>query len=124
VSTPTPTAAAPRRPLSLSFPTLKALSFTHSTIYACLLVVWLVPGLAGEEMVFGFAHGIGWICMVLLILLALRARVVPMRTAFAVSVLGGLAPFFGSWEFVREGRRRATSDGRIDAPSTAGQQAR
>ncbi len=57
-------------------------------------------------MVFGFAHGLGWICMVLLILAALRARVVPMRTAFAVTVLGGIAPFFGSWEFVREGRRR------------------
>jgi hypothetical protein len=111
-------------PHSLSFPTLKALSFTHSTIYACLLVVWLIPGLAQEEMVFGFAHGIGWICMVLLILAALRARVVPMRTAFAVTVLGGLAPFFGSWEFVREGRRRDGAAGRADAASAAPQQAR
>ena len=111
-------------PHSLSFPTLKALSFTHSTIYACLLVVWLIPGLAPEEMVFGFAHGIGWICMVLLILAALRARVVPMRTAFAVTVLGGLAPFFGSWEFVREGRRRDGDAGRADAATAAPQQAR
>ncbi len=111
-------------PHSLSFPTLKALSFTHSTIYACLLVVWIVPGLAPAEMVFGFAHGIGWICMVLLILAALRARVVPMRTAFAVTVLGGLAPFFGSWEFVREGRRREGDAGRADAPPAAPQQAR
>ncbi len=98
-----------RRAPSLSFTTLKRLSFTHSTIYACLLVVWLVPGLAGAETVFGFAHGIGWIVMVILILAALSARVVPMRTAFAVSVLGGLAPFFGSYEFVREGRRRAAA---------------
>lgn len=93
--------------MSLSFPTLKRLSFAHSTIYTCLLIVWLVPGLATEEMVFGFTHGIGWILMVILIFAALRARVVPMRTAFAVSVLGGIAPFFGSYEFVREERRRA-----------------
>ncbi|HEY5142192.1 MAG TPA: hypothetical protein VII98_01705 [Solirubrobacteraceae bacterium] len=93
--------------MSLSFPTLKRLSFAHSTIYTCLLIVWLVPGLATEEMVFGFTHGVGWILMVILILAALRARVVPMRTAFAVSVLGGIAPFFGSYEFVREERRRA-----------------
>jgi hypothetical protein len=114
----------PARVPSLSFPTLKALSFTHSTIYACLLVVWLVPGLAGEETVFGLAHGLGWICMVLLILLALRARVVPMRTAFAVTVLGGIAPFFGSWELVREGRRRELPGGRADAAAAAPQRAR
>ncbi len=101
--------------MSLSFPTLKRLSFAHSTIYTCLLIVWLVPGLATEEMIFGFTHGVGWICMVILIFAALRARVVPMRTAFAVSVLGGIAPFFGSYEFVREERRRAALG---DGPGT------
>jgi hypothetical protein len=102
-------APARRRAPSLSFTTLKRLSFTHSTIYCCLLAVWLIPGLAAAESVFGFAHGIGWICMVLLIFLALHARVVPLRTAFAVTVLGGIAPFFGSYEFVREDRRRAAA---------------
>jgi apolipoprotein N-acyltransferase len=104
--------------VSLSFPTLKRLSFAHSVTYAALLIVWLVPGLALGERIFGFAHGIGWICMVLLILLALRARVVPLRTAFAVSILGAVAPFFGSWEFVREERRRDASRGPRD-PSAA-----
>jgi len=110
--------------MSLSFQALKRLSFTHSAIYTCLLVAWLIPGLAAAENVFGFAHGIGWICMVLLILLALRARVVPLRTAFAVSVLGGLAPFFGSYEFVRESRRRSGPDARADAASAAPSPAR
>ncbi len=118
------TAASRARSWSLSFPTLKALSFTHSTIYVCLLVVWLVPGLARGETVFGLAHGVGWICMVALALLALRARVIPLRTTFAVTVLGGIAPFFGSWEFVREGRRRDGPGGHADAASTAAQQAR
>jgi hypothetical protein len=75
-------------------------------------------------MVFGFAHGVGWICMVLLIFLALRARVVPLRTAFAVSVLGGIAPFFGSWDFVREERGRDATDERPGAASTADPPAR
>lgn len=110
--------------MSLSFLTLKRLSFTHSAVYGCLLAAWLVPGLAAAETVFGFAHGIGWICMVLLILLALRARVVPLRTAFAVSVLGGLAPFFGSYELTREGRRREQRDARADAASAAPSPAR
>ena len=92
---PTAAPTAARSP-SLSFTALKRLSFTHSTIYVCLLAVWLIPGLAAGETVFGFAHGFGWICMVLLILLALRARVVPLRTAFAVSVLGGIAPSSGA----------------------------
>ena len=120
---PTAAPAAARSP-SLSFTALKRLSFTHSTIYVCLLAVWLIPGLAAGETVFGFAHGVGWICMVLLILLALRARVVPLRTAFAVSVLGGIAPFFGSWDFVRESRSRSTDGERPAAASAAAPPAR
>ena len=90
--------------MSLSLPMLKRLSFLHSGIYVCLLTVWLLPGLAGAEMVFGLSHGIGWIAMVLLILNALRAGVVSMRAAVAVAVLGGIGPFFGSYELQREQR--------------------
>ena len=96
---------------SLSRGTLKKLSFAHSGVYVCLLIVWLVPGLALATSIFGFVHGIGWILMVLLVLLALRARVIPLRTATAVAVLGGIAPFFGSYEFFREGREREAADG-------------
>jgi hypothetical protein len=91
---------------SLSFRTLKWLSFTHSAIYTVLLVVWLVPGLHGLEFVFGLAHGLGWIAMCFLSLAAVRARVIPMRVGVAVAVIGGIGPFVGSWEFVREQRRR------------------
>jgi len=99
-------AAPDERGRSLSLRTLKRLSLTHSGVYTCLLAVWLIPGLAGAETVFGFAHGIGWIVMVLLILNALRARVVTMRSAVAVAVLGGVGPFFGSYELTREQRER------------------
>lgn len=100
-------ATAPRqRGWSLSLLTLKRLSLAHSAVYSGLLAVWLIPGLAPAEMVLGMTHGIGWIAMVLLILNALHAGVVSMRSALAVAVLGGIGPFFGSIELTREQRRR------------------
>jgi hypothetical protein len=93
--------------LTPSFTTLKYLSFTHSTVYAILLTVWLIPGLHGLELVFGLAHGIGWIVMCVLCVEALRARVISLQLAVAVAVVGAVGPFVGSYEFVRESRRRA-----------------
>lgn len=93
--------------MSLSFHTLKRLSFTHSAVYLSLLVAWIVPGLHGPTFVLGMTHGLGWICMCGLSLAALRARVIPLRLAVAVTVIGGIGPFVGSWEFVREERARA-----------------
>ena len=95
-----------RRPPSLSFRALKRLSFTHSAVYLTLLVVWLVPGLHTLEFVFGLAHGLGWIGMCLLSIAAVRARVIPLRVGVAVAVIGAVGPFVGSYEFVREQRRR------------------
>ena len=92
--------------LTPSFTTLKYLSFTHSTVYAILLTVWLIPGLHGLELVFGLAHGIGWIVMCVLCIEALRARVISLQLAVAVAVVGAVGPFVGSYEFVRESRRR------------------
>ena len=90
----------------LTFERLKRASFAHSTIYLTLLVVWIVPGLHPLEFVFGLAHGLGWIAMCLLSIAAVRARVIPLRVGFAVAVIGAVGPFVGSWEFVREQRRR------------------
>jgi hypothetical protein len=101
----------------LTFNRLKWGSFIHSAIYTTLLVVWLVPGLAGAEMVFGMAHGLGWIAMSLACLVALRLRVIDLRLAVAVAVLGGIGPFIGSFEFGRPSRARPP--GAIDAPRPA-----
>jgi len=104
---PVPDAARRRRAArSLSFGTLKRLSFAHSTVYAILLAVWLIPGLHPLEFVFGMAHGLGWIAMCFLSLAAVRARVIPLRLGVAVAVIGAVGPFVGSYEFVREQRRR------------------
>jgi hypothetical protein len=102
-----------------SFGLLKRLSFAHSAVYATLLVVWLVPGLHVLEFVFGLTHGLGWIAMCLLSLAALRARVIPLRLAVAVAVIGAVGPFVGSVEFVREARRRRADARPAPAPLPA-----
>jgi hypothetical protein len=93
----------------VSFEQLKLLSFAHSAIYLTLLTVWLVPGLAGAERVFGWAHGIGWILMSLLAVDAVRRRVIPLWLGVTVAVVGGIGPFAGSAGFVLHDRRRQPS---------------
>ena len=91
----------------LTFSRLKRASFTHSSIYAALLVSAFAAG-KPEPLTFvlGLAHGVLWILMSLACLTAARLRVIPLRVAVAVTVLGGIGPFFGSLEFIREQRRR------------------
>jgi hypothetical protein len=103
----------------LTFRRLKRASFTHSAVYTVLLVVWLVPGLHGLEAIFGLAHGLGWIAMSLACVIALRRRVIDLRLAVAVAVLGGVGPFVGSYEFVRQSRRRGDARPAAAAPTHA-----
>jgi hypothetical protein len=91
----------------LSFTRLKWASFTHSCVYLGLLVCAFLAG-NPEPLTFvlGLAHGLLWIAMSLTCIAAARLRVVSLRLAVAVAVLGGIGPFFGSYEFIREQRRR------------------
>jgi hypothetical protein len=93
----------------LRFEQLKLLSFAHSAIYLTLLTVWLVPGLDRAELIFGWAHGIGWIVMSLLAIDAVRRRVIPLWLGVTVAVIGGVGPFAGSAGFVVQERRRHPS---------------
>jgi hypothetical protein len=101
--------------MSLSYRTLKRLSFTHSVIYLTLLTVWILPGLHQLEFIFGLAHGVGWIAMCVLCLAALRARVISLKLAVAVTVIGAVGPFVGTFEFVREERPSGTSASSVPA---------
>jgi hypothetical protein len=91
----------------VTFERLKILSFTHSAIYLTLLTVWLLPGLKQAELIFGWAHGIGWIVMSLLCIDAVRRHVIPLWLGVTVAIIGGVGPFAGSAGFVVEERRRA-----------------
>ena len=88
----------------ITFARLKYLSFAHSGAYLCLLVLAVADHPA--KTVFGWAHGIGWIVISLLCVVAVRLRVVPLWLAVTVAVVGGLGPFAGSAGFVWHERRR------------------
>jgi hypothetical protein len=103
--------SAPRAsPLSGAFAPLKWTSFGHSCIYLSLLVCAFALG-KPEPATFtlGLAHGLLWIGMSVACIAAARLRIVTLRLAVAVAVLGGIGPFFGSLEFLREQRRRAAA---------------
>jgi len=99
----------------LTFGRLKWVSFTHSCIYTALLVCAFA--LAKPEpltFVLGMSHGLLWIAMSLTCIVCVRLRVVPLKLAVAVAVLGGIGPFFGSYEFVREQRRASAGESIAD----------
>lgn len=86
---------------------IKWCSFFFSTIYTVLLILWL--GSVGPpelKTVFGFVHGIGWFFMVALALYGLHAKLIDMRLALAIAVLGAVGPYFGSAEFIYQDRVR------------------
>jgi hypothetical protein len=91
----------------LTFTRLKWISFTHSCVYLALLMSAFAVG-KPEPLTFvlGLTHGLLWIFMSMACIIAARLRVVSLRLAVAVAVLGGIAPFFGSYEFIREQRHR------------------
>jgi hypothetical protein len=94
----------------LTFARLKWTSFAHSCVYVALLVCAFAAG--GPQpltFVLGLTHGLLWIFMSIACLTAARLRIVSLRLAVAVAVLGGVGPFFGSYEFIREQRRRDPS---------------
>jgi hypothetical protein len=91
----------------ITFGRLKWVSFTHSCIYAALLVCAFAAGKPEPvTFVLGLTHGLLWIGMSLTCIVCARLRIVSLRLAVAVAVLGGIGPFIGSYEFVREQRRR------------------
>ena len=86
-----------------AFRALKYASFTHSAIYCALLFCALTDR---ETLALGWLHGWGWILMSIACLIAVRARVIPLRIELCVVILGGIGPFFGTLAFVWEERRR------------------
>ena len=90
---------------SRAFTPLKWTSFFHSCVYSSLLICAFALGKPQPEtLVLGWTHGILWIGMSCACIAAARMRIVSLRLAVAVAVLGGIGPFFGSWEFVRAQR--------------------
>ncbi|HYF27996.1 MAG TPA: hypothetical protein VD931_19795 [Baekduia sp.] len=85
---------------------IKAASFAHSAVYLGLLVVWLGDGPEALNAFFGWAHGLGWFVMCGLAITGLRRRLIDLRLAVAIAVLGAVGPFLGTAEFIRQDRMR------------------
>ena len=91
----------------VTFRRLEAASFTHSTVYlALLLCAFALGNPEPETFILGLTHGLMWIGMSIVCIMAARARVIPFWLAVTVAVLGGLGPFAGSIGFVRADRVR------------------
>ena len=94
----------------ITFRRLEAASFTHSAVYLSLLICAFALGKPEPEtFILGLTHGLMWIGMSLLCIVAARRRVIPFWLAVNVAVLGGLGPFTGSVGFVVADRRRAST---------------
>ncbi len=105
--------APPRSAGPLTFNRLKWTSFTHSCVYTGLLIcAFAAGGPQPETFILGLTHGVLWILMSLACIAAARLRIVSLKLAVAVAVLGGIGPFFGSYQFIREERLREHAAGR------------
>jgi hypothetical protein len=93
----------------ITFTRLKWVSFTHSCVYTALLICAFAAGQPEPVTdVLGWSHGLLWIGMSLTCIYAARLRIVSLKLAVAVAVLGGIGPFFGSYQFIREQRQRSS----------------
>jgi hypothetical protein len=98
----------------VTFRRLEIVSFAHSAVYLGLLIcAFAADSPQPATFVLGMAHGLIWIGMSIVCLIAARARIIPFWLAVTVVVLGGLGPFAGSIGFVvadrRHGRRQDAS---------------
>lgn len=86
---------------------MEVVSLLHSTVYIGLLVcAFLLDGPQPYTFILGLTHGIVWIGMAIVSTFAVRFRVINLRLAVAVVLLGCVAPFFGSLEFLRQNHVR------------------
>lgn len=77
-STSVPQPPPLRRPVpGRLFAVCKVASWIELALFAGLLFFWLAPGFEHQTFIFGMAHGIGYIALCLLILLAVVRREAP-----------------------------------------------
>lgn len=93
---------------AIKFRRLEVASFVHSLVFAGLLVcAFALNKPEPATFVFGLAHGLMWIGMSLICIVAARMRIIPFWLAVTIAVLGGLGPFLGTLGFVVLERRHA-----------------
>jgi hypothetical protein len=76
------TTAAPAEPLRKTapgplWPWVKRASWVELAIFAALCFFWLAPGFDSQAMIFGWAHGLGFIALCILIWIAILRHEAP-----------------------------------------------
>ena len=101
--------APPRRAPAGGFPSfrlLELLSIAASAVYAGVLLFWLGPSAPAATTVLGWTHGLLWIGLSLLAIVAVRRGTIPFWLGVTVAVVGGVGPFAGTVGFLVESSRR------------------
>ncbi|MFZ9669229.1 MAG: hypothetical protein ACO3CR_05170 [Solirubrobacterales bacterium] len=95
----------------VTFRRMEAVSLAHSVIYLGLLVsAFVLGGPQPWTFILGLSHGIIWILMSLTAVAAVHFGVINLRLAVAIALLGCIAPFFGSAEFLRQSHQRKRAE--------------
>jgi hypothetical protein len=83
---------------------VKRLSWVELTIFTCLIVFWLLPGFETETMIFGWAHGIGFVGLCTVIWVAAVRREAPYTLlAATLTPVGPLGSVVGIELIERKG---------------------
>ena len=108
----TATATEPTKPLrkvtpGALWPWVKRASWLELAIFAALCFFWLAPGYDHEAMIFGWAHGLGFIALCVLIWIAILRREAPYTLlAATLTPVGPLGSVIGI-EVIERRRRRS-----------------
>ncbi len=93
----------------VTFRRMERVSLFHSAVYTGLLIcAFALGGPQPITFILGLTHGLIWIGMSITSLFAVHYRVINLRLAVAIALLGCVAPFFGSIEFIRQSRSRSS----------------
>lgn len=93
------------------YPWVKRASYVELGLFAGLLVVWVLPGLERATFGFGLAHGIGFICLALLVWAAVLRREVPYSLLAATLTPAGPIGSVIAIEYLERKRWGGTAKG-------------
>jgi hypothetical protein len=93
------------------WPWVKRASWFELVLFAALCFFWLAPGFKQETLIFGAAHGIGYVALCVLILVAILRRQAPyLLLAASLTPVGPLGSVVAiGWIERRSGREMAAA---------------
>ena len=92
------------------FDSVKLFSWIELGVFAALLIFWLAPGFDTETMIFGWAHGLGFIALCIAIWVAVLRREAPYTLlAATLTPVGPVGSVIGIELIERRGWGVATS---------------